>query len=47
MRKLINRGVVAVVFGTALVAASLPPKDVPLSEKVRHELNMLPLLRRL
>jgi hypothetical protein len=42
MTQLINRGVLAVVFGTLLAAGSSPAKDVPLADKVRHELNMLP-----
>lgn len=42
MTKLINRGVVALVFGALLVAGNLPAKDVSLTDRVRHELNMLP-----
>lgn len=42
MTKLINRGVVALVFGAVLVAGSTPVKEISLTDKVRHELNMLP-----
>jgi hyperosmotically inducible protein len=42
MTKLINRSVLAAVFGALLVAGSSSAKDVPLTDKVRHELNMLP-----
>jgi hyperosmotically inducible protein len=37
-----NRSVLGVVFGALLIAGSLPAKDVSLTDKVRHELNMLP-----
>jgi hyperosmotically inducible protein len=42
MRKLTNTTVLAAVFGALLGAGSLPAKDVSLTDKVRHELNMLP-----
>ena len=42
MKKLINRSVLAVLFGVLLVAGSSSAKDVSLTDKVRHELNMLP-----
>ena len=37
-----NRGVLAAVFGALLVAGNSSAKDVSLTDKVRHELNMLP-----
>lgn len=42
MTKLMNRSVLAMVFGTLLVGVNLSAKDVSLTDKVRHELNMLP-----
>ena len=42
MTKLANRSVLAVVLGALLGAGSLAAKDVSLTDKVRHELNMLP-----
>ena len=42
MTRLLNRSVLAVVLGALLGAGSLPAKDVSLTDKVRHELNMLP-----
>jgi hyperosmotically inducible periplasmic protein len=42
MTNLINRSVLAAVCGVLLVAGSSSAKDVPLADKVRHELNMLP-----
>lgn len=41
-KQLKNRSILAVVFGALLGAGSLPAKDVTLTDKVRHELNMLP-----
>ena len=37
-----NRSVLIVIFGALLGAGSLPAKAVSLTDKVRHELNMLP-----
>jgi len=42
MRKLMNRSIIAVVLGAMLSAGALAAKDVTLTDKVRHELNMLP-----
>jgi hyperosmotically inducible protein len=42
MTRLIKRSVLAVAFGALLVAGSSSAKDVSLTDKVRHELNMLP-----
>ena len=42
MTKLINRSVLAALFGALLVAGSSSAKDFSLTDKVRHELNMLP-----
>ena len=42
MTKLANRSILAVVLGALLGAGSLMAKDVSLTDKVRHELNMLP-----
>ena len=42
MTKLLNRSVLAVVFCALLGAGSVAAKDVSLTDKVRHELNMLP-----
>lgn len=42
MAKLVNRSVLALVFGALLGAGSLSATDVSLTEKVGHELNMLP-----
>lgn len=42
MTRLVNRAVWVTILGVMIAAGSLPAKDVSLSDKVRHELNMLP-----
>ena len=42
MTRLINRGVLAAVIGVLIAAGTSMAKDVSLTDRVRHELNMLP-----